>query len=149
MAAIPLTIMAIYFSRKRKNILAILTALLAILSSGLGLIMVINTPKVLKELALTFQFGLSPYLAPLACCGVMIMVLSEADMIKFKLSAFCAVTAITTSVLNSFWLSMAYEKGVFVYLPIRLATALVISTPVYSFLLYYLLVKAKWLKKLV
>ncbi len=147
--ALPITILAIFFSHKRKNILAIISELCAFVSSGMALIMVIDIPKKLKDLPLTFMSGASIILAPLICCAVLIVLLMETDAVKFKISAFCGITSLTTSILNSLWLSMAYEKGIMVYLPIRLATSLIISTPIYAFLLYYLLVKAKWLKKMV
>ncbi len=147
--ALPLTVIAIYFSHKKKNFTAIISELFAFVCAGFALIMIIDIPKKLKELPVTFQYGASAIIAPIVCCAVLIVLLMETDAVKFKLATFCGITSLTTSVLNSFWLSQAYEKGVMVYLPIRLATSLTISTPIYAFLLYYLLVKAKWLKKMI
>ncbi|MBQ7014795.1 MAG: ECF transporter S component [Clostridia bacterium] len=149
--ALPLLILAVFFSHKRKNVLAIISILASFVFSGVAVVsLMLQIPKSLKDLPVEIRFGLAPFIALTICALAIIFVLIETDPLKFKISAFCAITAITTSVLNSFWLSLAMSSVGFVaYLLPRLATAVLLTTPLYSFLLYYLLVKAKWLKKMV
>lgn len=149
--SLPLIVAALFLCRKGKALLATVCSVFGFLFSGLAsATMVLQIPKSLKDIPVNTEFGFLPCVSPIIGAFVMIVVLLETDPIKFKISAFCAITAITTSVLNSFWISLAYTSVTFwVYLLPRLATAILVSTPLYAFLLYYLLVKAKWLKKMV
>jgi len=148
--ALPLLALALFFCYKRKNVLAIVSSLASFIFSGVAVAsLMLQIPKSLKDLPVTALFGFGSYIS-LAVCGlVLIFVLIETHPLKFKIAAFCAITAITTSVLNSLWLSLAMSTvGFWAYLLPRLASAVLLSAPLYSFLLYYLLVKAKWLKKM-
>ncbi|MBQ2212799.1 MAG: hypothetical protein II410_07940, partial [Ruminococcus sp.] len=59
-----------------------------------------------------------------------------------KLSLFCLVASAVTSILNSFWISLAYTSVSFwVYLIPRLAAALFIGVPLYTAILWLILKK--------
>ncbi len=149
--ALPLAVGALVLSHKRKNAAAIVSALASFIFSGVGLsTLMLQIPKSLNAFELDIKFGFTTYIGVAICVLALVYVLLQTDPLKFKIAAFCAITAITASVLNSLWLSLAMSTvGFWAYLLPRLSTAVLFSTPLYSFLLYYLLVKAKWLKKLV
>lgn len=149
--SLPFIVAALFLCHRGKNLLATICSVFGFLFSGLAsATMLLQIPKSLKDFSVSAEFGFLPCLSPVIGAAVMIVVLLETDPIKFKISAFCAITAITTSILNSFWISLAYTSVTFwVYLLPRLATAILVTTPLYTFVLYYLLAKAKWLKKMV
>lgn len=135
----------------KKKLTATLFSVFGFIFSGLSsATLLLYVPKSLKDTGITASFGTFVYIAPLIGAVVMLLVLVNTDAIKFKIAAFCAVTAAFTSILNSYWISLTYTSVTFwVYLLPRLASALLLSTPIYVVILYYLLVKAKWRKSII
>lgn len=149
--AYPLSMLSLFMCHEKKSVKSVICAVFGFVLSGLAVSsMVLQLPQLLKGLDIDIKFGIISEVYPVLCVMVIILVLIRADPLKFKILAFCTITSVITSVLNSFWISLAYTSVTFwVYLLPRLATALLISSPLYSILLYYLIVKASWLKKII
>ncbi len=125
-----------------KNSGAAVFSLLAALSAGItAATQLIYVPKALTGLDVSVSFGIWPYAAPILFAFALALALALADGLKFKLAAFCALTAAVSSALNSLWLTMTLNpaKAYTVYLTPRLASALFLSAPVYTVLCWILI----------
>lgn len=134
--------LAAHFVKRR--LAAFLASFAGFVLSGIAAFtLILQVPKKLAATDISVSVGVVPYIfAAIACVLLIAMILNKSAALT-KLSLFCLVASAVTSVLNSFWISLAYTSVSFwVYLIPRLAAALFIGVPLYTAILWLILKKA-------
>lgn len=134
--------LAAHFLKRRLT--AFISAFAGFVLSGLSAFtLILQVPKKLASSDISVTIGAVPYIiAAIACVLLIAMILNKSAALT-KLALFCLVASAVTSILNSFWISLAYTSVSFwVYLVPRLAAALFIGVPLYTAILWLILGKA-------
>jgi ECF transporter S component (folate family) len=133
--------LAAYFCRRKLPAFA--AAFAGFVLSGLSsFTLILQIPKKLSGTGITVTVGAVPYIFAATACAILIAMILNQSVALTKLAVFCLVASSVTSVLNSFWISLAYTSVSFwVYLVPRLAAALFIGVPLYTAVLWLILKK--------
>ncbi len=127
----------------RRTVVAVSSAFIGFISCGLASFTVIlHIPKKLAETDISVSVSVFPYLMSVMMCLLLLCVITRFGPSITKLALFCLIASMVTSVLNSFWISLAYTSVTFwVYLVPRLAAAVFIGVPLYTAILWLILKK--------
>ena len=132
----------ISFVSKRK-LPAVLSAFLSFIISGIvAFTTILHVPKALANTDISVDVTVVPYIFAVLSAVVLLRVLVDYSPALTKLTLFCLIATVITSVLNSYWISIAYSSVSFwVYLVPRLAVAVFIGVPLYTAILWLILKK--------
>ncbi len=143
-AAVLLGMICLVFMLRNHRIAALLSAFGAFMIGGISAFTTtIYIPKALSGTDISVSTTIAPYVFTAMLFIVLFRVLTSYSPALTELSTFCLISSVISSVLNSFWISLAYTNVTFwVYLVPRLAVAVFIGVPLYTFLLWIIMKKA-------
>jgi len=136
-----LTVFSLIMTVRKQKIQAVISVCVSFVITGImSATAALYIPKALKDTGSLLTVSIVPYLFVIVSAIALFAVLTSFAKNVLKIAVFCLITTVITSVLNSFWISLAYTSVSFwVYLIPRLASALFISVPLYTVILHLIM----------
>ena len=133
-----IAIVAFFYKRKFP---ALLSAFFAFIIGGVvSFTTILQIPKSLANTSASVDVSFVPYVFTVLSAVVLLRVITDYGPALTKLTLFCLTATVITSVLNSYWISIAYSNVSFwVYLVPRLAVAVFIGVPLYTAILWLIM----------
>lgn len=143
-AAVVFGILSVVSFIYKRKLPAVISAFFGFIISGVvAFTTVLQVPKALANTDISVDVTVVPYIFTVLSVIVLLRVITDYSPALTKLTVFCLTATVITSVLNSFWISLAYSTVSFwVYLVPRLAVAVFIGVPLYTAILWLILKKA-------
>lgn len=142
-ASVVFGVLAVISFVSKRKLPAVLSAFLSFIIGGIvAFTTILHVPKALANTDISVDVTVVPYIFAVLSAVVLLRVIVDYSPALTKLTLFCLIATVITSVLNSYWISIAYSSVSFwVYLVPRLAVAVFIGVPLYTAILWLILKK--------